>query len=150
MSAVIAPTSTVPVVVDNREQRPYLFDVSVVSVQRGTLTAGDYSLVGFESSVGIERKSLDDFVNTVIHDRARFAAELEKLRSYDFAAIAIEANVEDVIKHRYSSQAKPASVLGAWFSLITDYRIPAYFLGNRQLAQHAVQGLLVRYYRRAA
>ena len=36
-----------PVVVDTREQRPYLFADSV----RGTLRTGDYSLLGYEDRI---------------------------------------------------------------------------------------------------
>ena len=48
--------------------------------RRGKLDAGDYSVDGYENVVAVERKSLADFVHTVIHDFDRFAVELAKLR----------------------------------------------------------------------
>ncbi len=62
----------VPIVVDTREQEPYGFDAGRVRVIRRALPAGDYSLEGMESTVAVERKSLPDFVSTVIHSRPRF------------------------------------------------------------------------------
>jgi DNA excision repair protein ERCC-4 len=140
----------VPVVVDTRESRPYLFDSSVVEVRRAALAAGDYSLVGSETRVAIERKSLDDFVNTLIHARDRFRAELDILQTYDYAAIVIEANVDDLLAGRYESDAAPAALFGIWCSIITDRRIPAYFLSDRQTAQFAVQQMLARLHRRGS
>ena len=137
----------IPIVADSREQRPYLFDSSTTSVCRAALPAGDYSLAGFESRIAIERKSLDDFVNTVIHGRERFRAELDKLAAYDYAAIVIEANVEDLLAGRFTSKANPAALFGIVCSIIADRRIPVLFLSDRQTAQHAVQQILCRLWR---
>ncbi len=62
------------IVIDSREQEPYTFACEVVKAK---LDAGDYSVAGFEQRVAVERKSLRDFVGTVIHDFDRFARELQ-------------------------------------------------------------------------
>jgi ERCC4-type nuclease len=67
----------ITVVVDTREQEPYSFDSDKVSAVRKALPAGDYSLVGLEERVAVERKSLTDFVSTVIRGRKRFHRELK-------------------------------------------------------------------------
>ncbi|RPH47035.1 MAG: hypothetical protein EHM91_06585, partial [Planctomycetota bacterium] len=72
-------TDRVPIVVDTREQRPYRFDPQFVVVTRRALPAGDYSIAGHETAVAIERKSLGDFVTSVIHERERFERELARL-----------------------------------------------------------------------
>lgn len=145
----MANSTVVPIVVDSREQRPYLFDSRVASVERGALPAGDYSLKGFEDRIAIERKSLDDFVNTVIYGRERFRAELDKLAAYEYAAIVIEASVEDLLAGRFQSKANPVALFAIWCSIVADRRIPAFFLSDRQTAQHAVQQILSRLYRAA-
>jgi len=61
----------VTVVVDTREQEPYVFDPQCVAVTRHALPAGDYSIEGREDSVTVERKTLEDFVSTVIRGRKR-------------------------------------------------------------------------------
>ena len=69
----------VTVIVDTREQEPYSFDPRLVTPVRRALPAGDYSVAGPGETVAVERKTLDDFVSTVIHSRARFRRELRKL-----------------------------------------------------------------------
>ena len=68
----------VTLIVDTREQEPYSFDSRLVVVERRALPAGDYSVAGMEGVVAVERKTLDDFVSTVIHQRARFRRELQQ------------------------------------------------------------------------
>ena len=73
----------VRVVVDTREQEPYAFDPRRVTVVRRALPAGDYSVEGWEGAVAVERKTLEDFVSTVIRGRARFRKELRRLEGYE-------------------------------------------------------------------
>ena len=82
------------IIIDTREQAEYSFACQVVHRK---LDAGDYSVEGFESRVAVERKSLPDFVHTVIHDFDRFAAELEKLSQMDAACIVVEADLDAVV-----------------------------------------------------
>jgi DNA excision repair protein ERCC-4 len=98
----------------------------------------------------VERKSLEDFVTTAIRDRARFARELRALGAYDLACVVVEGSLGDVLAHRYRSGAHPNSVFGAALSLIVDFRIPVFFCDDRQIARRFVEGLLLRYYRKAA
>lgn len=145
----MSSATLIPIVVDSREQRPYLFDSSTTSVCRAALPAGDYSLAGFEDRIAIERKSLDDFVNTVIHGRDRFRAELDKFATYEYAAIVIEASVEDLLAGRFQSKANPVSLFAIWCSIVADRKIPAFFLSDRQTAQAAVQQILCRLWKAA-
>ena len=70
------------IIIDTREQEPYSFDPRLVVAVRRALPAGDYSVAGLEGCVAVERKTLDDFVSTVIHSRERFREELRKLSGY--------------------------------------------------------------------
>jgi len=133
------------VVVDSREKDPYTFDPARVEVVRCALPAGDYSLLGLEDKVSIERKSLEDFVGTVIRERERFRNELLKLREYEYACVVVEANLADILSGNYRSGAHPKAILGSALSLIVDYRIPVFFCGNRQAARLFVEQLLLKY-----
>ena len=64
------------IIIDTREQLPYAFGSR--PVVRQALPAGDYSVVGFELAVAVERKTLEDFVHSVIRDRERFKKEDRK------------------------------------------------------------------------
>ena len=131
------------VIIDTRENEPYGFDPRLVAAERRALPAGDYSVRGLETSVAVERKSLDDFVSTVVHARQRFQAELCKLRGYSAACVVVEASLADIVHQRYRSRAHPSAVLGSALSIQLDYRVPVIFCGDRQLACHFTQAFLI-------
>lgn len=131
------------IIIDTREQEPYSFDPRLAATVRRALPAGDYSVEGLEERVAVERKSLDDFVSTVIHGRARFRNELQKLAGYRAACVVVEAGVIDVLLHRYRGDAHPNAVLGSALSIILDFRIPVFFCSNRQAACQFVQAYLL-------
>ena len=126
------------VIVDTREQRPWLFPASAFCTERATLATGDYTIAGCEQRFCIERKSLGDFVGTVIGDWLRFRKELIRMSGFDLAAIVVEATVADVIEHKYESEANPQSVLGRAHSILIDHGIPVYFWGSRMFCEPMV------------
>lgn len=122
------------IIVDTREKAAYSFACPVVHQK---LDAGDYSVEGFEHRVAVERKSLADFVHTVIHDFNRFAAELEKLSGMDAACIVVEANLDEVLRGLQADVlrgASPHSILGAGLHIDLRWRVPIYWCGSRQAA----------------
>jgi DNA excision repair protein ERCC-4 len=135
-------------VVDTREQAEYTFDSRLVAVERRALPAGDYSVAGLENVVAVERKSLDDFVSTFIHSRARFARELEKLATYRAACVVVEAGIPDLLLGRFRGGAHPNAVLGSALSIIFDYRIPVFFCSSRPGACQFVQAYLLGAHKR--
>jgi ERCC4-type nuclease len=130
-------------VVDTREQEPYVFDAPNATVIRRALPAGDYSVAGLEELVAVERKTLDDFVSTVIHSRARFRRELRRLSGYRTACVVVEANLSEILLGRYRGGAHPNAVLGSALSIILDHRIPVFFCSSRQAACRFVQAYLL-------
>jgi len=133
----------VTIVIDTREQEGYSFDSRLAATVRHALPAGDYSVAGLENTVAVERKSLDDFVSTVIHSRARFRQELRKLTGYRAACVVVEAGMLDAMLGRYRGDAHPNAVLGSALSIILDYRIPVFFCSSRQAACQFVQAYLL-------
>lgn len=131
------------IVIDTREQEPYSFDPRLTGSVRRALPAGDYSVEGLEERIAVERKTLDDFVSTVIHSRARFRKELRKLAGYPAACVVVEAGLLDVLQKRYRGEAHPNAVLGSALSIILDFRLPVFFCGNRQAACQFVQAYLL-------
>ena len=137
----------IPIVVDTREQAPYAFDSKRFSVERRALPAGDYSLVGSEERVAVERKSLADFAQTVIRARRRFHEELKKLATCEFACVVVEGSMRDVIEGAYGTGAHPNAVFGAAISICVDWGVPVYFCGDRQTAKQFVEAYLERCWR---
>jgi len=136
------------VVVDTREKEPYSFNPQHIEVVKHALPAGDYSLLGMEYLVAVERKSLDDFAQTVIRGRERFKKELVALQTYQCACVVVEAGFADVLSGSYRSGAHPNSVRGSALSIIVDYNIPVFFCSNRQAARLFVEEYLLRFYRK--
>lgn len=122
------------IVIDTREQEPYSFGCPVV---RAKLDAGDYSVFGYEHCLAVERKSLQDFVHTVIHDAKRFRAELTKLLVMDAACIVVEADLDAVLTGRHRETLRgvsPWALLGATLGIDLMWRVPVYWCGSRQAA----------------
>lgn len=99
------------IIIDTREQTPWFFPENI-KTSRGTLNAGDYALKG-DDSFGIERKSLDDFVQTILKGWDRFMREMQRMddRQFPIKVIIIEANISNIIKHNYASVINAAFVL---------------------------------------
>ncbi len=122
------------IVIDTREQEPYAFGCPTA---RRKLDAGDYSVVGHEDAVAVERKSLADFAQTVIRDFARFDLELRSLAEYKAACVVVEADLDDVLRgraRRHLRSVSPASVLGASAHITLRYGVPVFWCGSRQAA----------------
>ena len=136
------------IIIDTREQAEYSFNPQLAATVRRALPAGDYSVVGLEGEVAVERKSLDDFISTVIHARQRFRRELSQLAGYRAACVVVEANLLDILLGRYRGEAHPKAVLG-YFPCnsegndLLDYGIPVYFCGTRPAACQFVQAYLL-------
>jgi len=135
------------VVIDTREQRPYTFgETRVGGVVHAALPAGDYSLQGQEMQIAIERKSLPDFISTVIHAKERFGRELALLKTYPHAWIVVEGALDDVLQGRYDARVHPQALLAITASLMTQYHIPVLFAGDRPSARALVEELLVQWH----
>ncbi|HKQ68261.1 MAG TPA: ERCC4 domain-containing protein [Polyangiaceae bacterium] len=134
------------IVVDTREQRPWTF--SLPTVVAG-LPVADYSLVGFETSVAIERKSLPDFVGSVTWGRTRFWRELEKLASYAFRAVVVEADVGDALRGLYPSKAHPWAILTSALAIGVDFDIPVLWLHDAETAARCAEWMLRRWFEHA-
>ena len=60
-------------IIDSREQTP--LDLSPLQIVRGTLATGDYSVVGLEHVVAIERKSAEDMLACIGRERERLSSQ---------------------------------------------------------------------------
>ena len=95
---------------DTREQLPFSFaDIRIdrkkafVMTQRRTLPTGDYSIIGYEENVCVERKSLADLYQTLGKGRERFLRELERMQTMDYSAVVIEATWQQIAYPTYDN-----------------------------------------------
>jgi len=130
------------IVIDTREQRPYTFECATV---RRKLDAGDYAVLGREGQIVVERKSLPDFVSTVVHGMDRFRVELEALSRSARACIVVEADLYAVLRglrERDLRGVHPFAVLGDALWIETRFGVPVHFCGSRQAARSFTEGYL--------
>lgn len=121
----------------------------VVPTKSANLLWGDYTLAGMESSVCIERKTLNDLFGTLGGRRDEFQEQIRCMaESYKTACVVVEASWADVILSPPShSSMNPKSVqrtILAWW-----HRYPTvawHFWGPRVLAEKTVFRLLERCY----
>ena len=136
------------IIIDTREQTPYQFATITPppEVTRATLKTGDYSIEGFEDQVTIERKSLQDAFGTIGKGRRRFIRELERMSSYNFAAVVIEADWNTIIRNPPTrSKLNPKSVYSSILAWMQRYGVHFVMAPNRAFAEKTTYRLLERY-----
>ena len=137
--------SDITAIFDTREQLP--LDLGEIPSIRGTLATGDYSVVGLEHVIAVERKSLDDLLGCVGNDRERFDRECQRLLGYPTRAIVVEAswsNLESGLGldgKPWRSQVTPAAALGSVLGWACR-GIPIFMIGDHERAGKYVSRLL--------
>ena len=96
------------IVIDTREQRPFVFPEEQVDTVSMCLDAGDYALLidgEIDTGFAVERKSLDDFVGTVLgkENWPRFLKELDRMRHMPAIVILVEGSLQDIWDKNYNS-----------------------------------------------
>lgn len=159
-----ASTTTIPspftVVVDTREQLSFPFasiradadqhrQPIAVQVERRALNAGDYSIVGHERRITIERKSLHDLYNTLGQSRARFTRELERLMQYEWAAVVCEADWPTVLAGPPPhSMLNPKTVYRSVITWMVRYpKIHWVMCSGREMAEITTYRILERWWK---
>ncbi|MYM92552.1 ERCC4 domain-containing protein [Duganella vulcania] len=151
-----AITSKVPkpvVLVDTREQMPFdlaRFSNWLSGVKTATLDTGDYSIEGMEHLICLERKSLNDLVGTLMHQRGRFFRQLERMQAFPYRAILVEASYAEVKSPYNFTQdvaAHPNGVSGSLDALEVRFGVPVIYTStNRALAEEKAASWLSKTY----
>lgn len=137
---------SITIITDTREQAPYAFEGYPVTVSKAGLPAGDYSIMGFESQVAVERKNLDDLIGCLMADnRTRFEKELTRGRVMALFAVVIESSMDDIARGRYRSNMKPSAALQSIFAFHVRYNTSFLFCGNRAGGEYTTYSLLSKY-----
>lgn len=131
------------VAIDTREQKPYRFKHSEVK----TLPTGDYSIVGLEEQVAVERKHKADAYASLGQGRARFERELERLAAFDYAAIVVETTLPDFLTAPPFSQMNPKAAMNSLVAWSVKYRVCVFFAGDRAHGNALTYRLLEKYWR---
>ena len=136
------PMEDLIAVVDSREKERY--GLSSMQSVVGALASADYSILGATDLIALERKTLPDLVMCCGPERDRFIRELQRLKSYPFRAIVIEADWGQLERGEYRSQINPKSVCHSIISWQARYCLPFHFAGDRQAAERYAAQFLYR------
>jgi ERCC4-type nuclease len=111
------------------------------------LPTGDYSILGMEDRVALERKTLADLYACVGGERKRFERELERLADFEYAAVIIEASLSNLLQGYEYSRVHPHSVIGSILAWSVKYnRLPFFFADNRWRCRTIIYRLLKKFY----
>lgn len=159
-SELFADIAVTPFViaVDGREKQAYTFDGLRTDAAKGRhelivrrewayLKTGDYSIVGHEDRVCVERKSLEDLYMTLGTHRDRFEAEHERMAAFDLAVVVVEAGWERILSRPpMLSQLNPKTVHRTALSWLVRYGVPWVCVEGRRLAEITTFRLLEKWW----
>jgi ERCC4-type nuclease len=126
-------------IVDTREQMAWNLEPMKI-VAKG-LDVGDYSILGLESVIAIERKSLADFVMCCGGERERFQRELDRLRGWPVHAVIIEASWGEFQMAQWRSKLTSKQVMASFVSWVAQGHT-LILAGNAENAALVCRGIL--------
>ena len=138
------PTGTpenITAIIDSREQTPW--DLSPMQTVVKGLDVGDYSILGMESIVSLERKNLMDAISCCGASRERFQRTLDRLRGWPVSAVIIESTWKTIEEGTWKTprmKMTPNHVLGSITSWIAQgHNI---IVAPRPMAQRIARSIL--------
>lgn len=131
--------SDITVIVDSREKNP--LDLGDMKVVRAALVTGDYSLQNRERHCAVERKSIQDLVMSLGHERERFMREVDRLRGMTSKMILVEGSEMDIRKKNFRGNIEIASILSSVVR-IEELGVPIHFAHNREYAADILRRFL--------
>jgi len=150
------------IAVDTREVTPYKF--KGFTVVNSKLVCGDYSILGFESEITIERKTGLDFLQSISHQRDRFKEELKRMMAIKHRFIVVEDTVDSLLNmtrpEKFKASKKghvrpvlepkikmhPNSIYMTIISIFIRYQPAFYFAKNRAEGEKFTLSVLKRFY----
>lgn len=154
------PPETCPftVIIDTREQAPWRF--TAIETDGGAplivplttdlaLATGDYSILGMQNRITIERKSVGDFRGSITADRARFEREMERMREFEYAAVVIEGDLSEIMDPPAGSKFNPTCAARTIQSWSIRYGVHFFPMPGRRVAEVWAFRLLQMFWRHA-
>lgn len=160
-----AITEAFTICIDSQEKQPWTFQGFKGPDKRPIIqpfiwktlgpTHGDYSVLGMETDVSIERKSIDDALGTFLSHgerRERWERTLQFLAEIQYGHVVIEGTVANCVssiqsRGKRSRAALANEFIGSVQSWQGEFCIPFWFLDSRRLAEDWARRLLRRGWR---
>jgi len=138
------------IIIDTREQKPlWTKNNAYTKIIRKKLDVGDYSLVGFENKIALERKSAGDLFCTLGAGHKRFKAELFKAHDLDYFAIIIEDSYTNILnknfKNSFQSKMRGYVITSILFTIHLKYKVPVFFTNSRSESKKVIREIFKAY-----
>lgn len=126
------------IIVDTREKTPWKFRNSIAQ----KLDTGDYSVLGYEDDICIERKkSVSEIAQNIVDPR--FWREIERMGSIKYRVIICEFSEADVASYpsqlpwflRKKARIKGKFILSKIREIVEDFNIEVVYCNNHSYAQ---------------
>lgn len=127
-------------VADNREKLPLALDLDLRTI-KAKLDTADYSVLGLEHRVAVERKSLSDLTMCVGRERERFERCIQRMLAMETRVLVVEASWASIELKQYRAQVTPQAVIGSLYSWMAR-GITVVMAGDRVSAAKAVSRIL--------
>lgn len=146
MSRILKSWPKRKIIIDTREQLPWAFPTELVVRQSLGTGGGDYSLLGLESVVRIERKSTQDLVGSLSGKRkddvSGARAPRDKLKdefkwlgeNVRWAFMIFEGSWETIAAWNYRGGINPSSIIGSLVSWSMRFGVHVIPAGDRKHA----------------
>lgn len=150
------------IVQDTREKKPWSFEFFGVEQIRETVKTGDYTIVGYENQITVDRKqSIGELYQNLFKDYTRFKKEMERMECME-SYVLCEFPYSDILNFPdgmplvWCSKAKKKIPLKLHFGVehiikkietITDrYGVEFIYCDNRREAELAAYNILKEFY----
>ena len=134
-------------VIDTREQRPLCKNVKGLCSLVDTVKDGDYTIKGFEDRFAVERKQISDFYGYIGKERKRTTKKIKRLAEFDFAAITIEADLDDIFVPQLYSTVSPEVARGFLTSVNVRYGIHTFINRDRVQVERWILDRAIKFYK---
>lgn len=129
----------ITIIVDSREQTPW--NLAPLKMFRGNLNTGDYTVLGLEREICLERKSLPDLLMCIGQERERFEREIQRMLAYPCRAVIVEAHWSALEAGEWRSRITSSAAIGSVLGWI-DRGVPFMFAGDASMASKMASRLL--------
>ena len=133
------------IAIDSRERIPWCFNHELYDMFKMKLDTGDYSIIGYEDKITIDRKqsTMELAINLTGKDYIRFQKELVRMQSFEEAYFVLEFSIQDLliypegtnIKYKDKIKRKGPALLKQIQTIEDRYGVKFIFAGDRFEAQ---------------
>ncbi|MBV9623675.1 MAG: ERCC4 domain-containing protein [Acidobacteria bacterium] len=138
-----APQATI--LVDSREQIPFSFSRFrgwFSAIDKKALRLGDYSVRGLEDCCVVERKDLNDLIQSFTVGRAQFLQRLRLMSSCRHRLLVITSSLSQVKSPYTHSGANPNRILQSLIAVLGGLGVPFITTETHELGEEVVASYL--------